>query len=440
MQGADYFIETPIDKCSPKGYVLRYISFAQQNPTKIAAEFNALRSYLISSNCKSKAHRVFGHQAPVMTRKFVIATTKGYHNRDHDRDQVSEGLESPNESTSQKSSSSTSSADILREQFERNWNNFNGQPWKLKSGVIVDDIIYHCVCSMSKQSSLHSGVIDSRDFHQYIQIFNPEDQLEISEVLNDAFVPQREYILEDWRYKVMDYFESPASVEDVFRKGWDNIFTLGDIEPEGCLEFCRFMYNCMSDVFRFYKEYGQEREKGQEYELKRDLPERVYMKLWNAILKALWIDSSVIKFDEGDATSSASTYRRNGVRSIEDTQSRGHKIDAIIWALKANTEFGAVEGGKKNEASYGTKYLNDSVKTAKTLKDMFDIACVNAARHGHDIKCDMEAYGIVTSGLRIEIVILKYLKGRLFYFKRNFVDELPPILNKTTLWTIKGIL
>ncbi|ORZ12044.1 hypothetical protein BCR41DRAFT_423242 [Lobosporangium transversale] len=155
---------------------------------------------------------------------------------------------------------------------------------------------------------------------------------------------------------------------------------------------------------------------------------------------ALWIGSSAIKFDEGDATSSASTYRRNGVRSIEDNQSRGHKIDAIIWALKANTEFGAVKGGKKYEASYGTKYLNDSVKTAKTLKDMFDIACVNAARHGHDIKCDMKAYGIVTSGLRIEIVILKYLKGRLFYFKRNFADELPPILNETTLWTIKGIL
>ncbi|KAF9429033.1 hypothetical protein BGZ76_001936 [Entomortierella beljakovae] len=93
-----------------------------------------------------------------------------------------------------------------------------------------------------------------------------------------------------------------------------------------------------------------------------------------------------------------------------------------------------------NEASYGTKYLTDSVKIAKTLKDMFDKACTSAARHGHVIKNEMMVYGFLISGVRIEFVKYVFLGGRLFLFKGGFNDELPLSLNKTTLLTGQDVL
>ncbi|KAF9198581.1 hypothetical protein BGZ49_000573 [Haplosporangium sp. Z 27] len=369
-----------------------------------------------------------------MTRKFVQMISKG----SVDLTSASTSTSTSISETSSQVSSSVS-ADRLGMQFEQDFDAFDGQPWMLKSGSSVDEVLYKYVLTMSKQSSLHSSVIDSRDWPTYEAMFSPEDRQEMKERFHQTSLPEKDYLIEKWQRKVIDFFKSPDSIKQVYRKGWDNVFAMEDPEPEGYEDFSSFVINFMSDVSRFYKQFG--REIGQEFELcKSDMSEKNFMTLWSTFFNALWINGKVMKYSDGEITSSASTYRRNGIRSLKDSQSRGHKIDGVLTAARADSEIGAVEGGKKNEGSYGTKYLTDGVKIAKAMKDMFDIACTEAAKKGHDIQKDMEVYGFQVSGLRIEFMTLRYVEGRLLYLERGHTIQLPSILNATTFWTIKKAL
>ncbi|KAF8951894.1 hypothetical protein BGZ46_003755, partial [Entomortierella lignicola] len=89
---------------------------------------------------------------------------------------------------------------------------------------------------------------------------------------------------------------------------------------------------------------------------------------------------------QGEISSGASATRRNAGRIINEQQNRGHKLGAIYYVpLASDTEFGAVEGGRKNENSYGTKYLTDGMKLSKALKDQLDDACAKAASNLSDV-------------------------------------------------------
>ncbi|KAF9112444.1 hypothetical protein BGX27_003366, partial [Mortierella sp. AM989] len=445
MVGARYFHETPVTQLTQEGFILSRGAVANSSPLQVASEWNAIRAYFLSPNCNSSEHRLFAQSSRAMTRKFVIATTKALNSSRQTpiSDSPPEGSQvssSSSPSFSPSASSSSASSEKIRDLFIENYHSFEGSSLKLESGAELDGVVYNCVISMSKQSSLHSFIIDSREFNDVTILFPPEDRDELKKLLDEANLASTEYRLQDWQTNVINYYESISSVDDVYRRGWDNIFTLEGIAPEGHQDFSRFIFDFMNDIFRFYKQYGQQKGQGQEFELLDGLSERTYLRLWNIIFKALWINGEVLKLDEGEISSSASACRRNGVRSLEDRQSGGHKIDGILTAAKAKTEIGAIEGGKKNESSYGTKYLTDGVKTAKTLKDMFDMACSKAALNGNLIKNDLEVYGYLVSGLRIEFVTFKYFGGRFFLFKRNYTDDLPPILNNNTIWKVKRVL
>jgi hypothetical protein len=82
--------------------------------------------------------------------------------------------------------------------------------------------------------------------------------------------------------KVIDFYESPASVDKVYDEGWKNVFAIEGTEAEGYEEFCRFIFNFMNDICSFYKEYGQKKGHGKGFELSKGvLTERNYMTLWN---------------------------------------------------------------------------------------------------------------------------------------------------------------
>ncbi|KAF9169302.1 hypothetical protein BGX20_010491 [Mortierella sp. AD010] len=139
-----------------------------------------------------------------------------------------------------------------------------------------------------------------------------------------------------------------------------------------------------------------------------------------------------LTYDESEVVSNASSARKNFLRSLEDRQANGLKVDGILYLSGAKIEIGAMEAGKEDEGQYGTKFLVDSVKLAKLLKDMFDFACTQAGGNGSDVIVminKLEVYGFLISGLRIEFVSLKYLGGRHFYFNREGDHSLPDLLN-----------
>jgi hypothetical protein len=188
--------------------------------------------------------------------------------------------------------------------------------------------------TLTKQSLLHSFIVDSREWCNYESIFSCDDLKEINDEIHQIRHPKRDYILEEWQSKVIDFFESPESIRKVLREVWCNVFTLDGPEPVGYEDFYTIIIGFMNDICRFYNQYGSS--ELQLYTSK--MTEKNFMTLWGYFFNALWINDKIMKYNDGEITSVASTYRRNGVRSLEDNQSRGHKTDAAPAAAKARKE------------------------------------------------------------------------------------------------------
>ncbi|KAF9916880.1 hypothetical protein FBU30_001108, partial [Linnemannia zychae] len=238
--------------------------------------------------------------------------------------------------------------------------------------------------------------------------------------------------------KVIDKFDSIQYIEeDVF----ESISALpgdNDVKPEEYKKFSFMILDFMRGIVKFYENHRKRNQ------LIEKMSERSYLKLWSIFFDLLAIKGDYFVIDEGEVSSVASAFRKNADRGIEDQQSGGHKADGIIYCLSASgMEIGAIEGGRKNEHFYGTKFMLDSLKMSKLLKDMFDFACNEACMRGTsaDIaRAGVEVYGFLISGWRIEFVSLRHFGGRFMYFKRENVDSLPLRLDNDSLIEIKRIL
>ncbi|KAF8976371.1 hypothetical protein BGZ46_008319 [Entomortierella lignicola] len=293
----------------------------------------------------------------------------------------------------------------------------------------------------TKQSPLHSGILDSNYRKELLGLFFDESGSKaIADRLDelDGLVSLKHQI-PDWQMDVINHFTSIKSIKEALFKGLETVFTIEDAKNDDYQEFVEMIFGFMKDVLNFYEDQGQQ------YQLSELLSERDYLRLWGNFFRVLYKNGGIYSLEQGEVSSRSSAFRKNSDRkSTESRQSGGRKIDGIFSCVKANKlELGAIEGGKKNEASYGTKFITDSLKVAKVLKDMFDLACNEAGLSGSDVNVareGMETYGFLASGSRIEFVTLRHFGGRFLYFNRGYSASLPLNSDDETLMRIKRIL
>ncbi|KAF9343260.1 hypothetical protein BGX26_006009, partial [Mortierella sp. AD094] len=301
----------------------------------------------------------------------------------------------------------TSSADFTRQLFVRNYESYGGLSLILGSGKVFDQSVleFALLSDSDIESSLHSFILfyGTEQFRNVLGLFDAEDQEQLQQLCNKA---DNIYSLPDWKINVINYFKTPYSVEELVFEGWNHVFRLEGPTPEGYKEFVKMIVDFMNDILVLYKEYGQELV-GHEITLTTiAISERSFLTLWGVFFKVLSKNNRLIDFAQGEISSIASATRRNAGRTRDNRQNGGHKLDGIFYATRASqAEFGAIEGGKKNENSYGTKYLDDGMKLAKALKDMFDNVCAKAASNRSDVaslKTKIEVYGFLVSGTKLD--------------------------------------
>ncbi|KAF9918090.1 hypothetical protein FBU30_000378, partial [Linnemannia zychae] len=313
---------------------------------------------------------------------------------------------------------------MMKNDFISNFQSYRGDPMTLPSGAIFDKVIFDHVLNLKRQSSAHSFIWDSKD--DWSNLFpSQEDRSALKDRIEQN--PSMKSQLPFWQRKVIDNFDSIQYIEDSFFESTSILPNDNDVKPEEHKKFSLMIFDFMRRIVNFYEDQGKRNQ------LMEKMSENSYWKLWNIFFDLLAVKGDYFFIEEGEVSSVASAFRKNADRRMEDRQSGGHKAD----------EIGAIEGGRKNEHFYGTKFMLDSLKMSKLLKDMFDFACNEACMKGTlaDIaRAGVEVYGFLISGWRIEFVSLRHFGGRFMYFKRENIDSLPLTLNNDSLIEIKRVL
>ncbi|KAG0325571.1 hypothetical protein BGZ99_000454 [Dissophora globulifera] len=305
----------------------------------------------------------------------------------------------------------------MEEQFMQNYEEFEGLEWTLPSGTIVDRIVRDYVQTLRKESTLHSFVISQTRY--FTQCFSPEDRSAFQKSVSESDkLADEDLPLSEWKKaKIRQYQVAPKDIWTILQSGWTTTDITPEVDEPKALLFCCSLHQAMLDLASVYRNYR--------YRLPPNKPEAWYRtKIWGFLWKV--IDANgILEIDLGEVTSSASSLRKNGERVLETKQFQGRKIDGIVTCCVTNLEICAMEAGKTDQGTNGTKVLQDSVKMAKVLKDMFDAICSQCSAQPESIRRDLRVYGILVSGLRMDFVSFRYLEGRFFRMQTEDTIHLP---------------
>ncbi|KAG0197929.1 hypothetical protein BGX28_008579 [Mortierella sp. GBA30] len=339
----------------------------------------------------------------------------------------SQHVTTPRSSASSSSSSTLSTEAILRmdDEFMRHYEEFAGVDWTLPSGSIVDQVLRDYIRTLSKESTLHSFVISQT--RSLLPRFDPEDRRAFSKTVSESDACTDEDVpMSEWKKaKLGQYQVTPKNIWSILQSGWTRNDVSSEIDTPTALSFCCLVHQVMLDLATVYRNY--------QYRLPKGKPEAWYRtKIWGFLWKV--IDANgILEMELGEVTSAASSLRKNAERILETKQYQGRKIDGVVICCVTNLEICAMEAGKADQGSNGTKVLQDSVKMAKVLKDMFDAVCSRSTQP-ESIRTDLRMYGLLVSGLRMDFISFRYMRGRFYRMQTENSINLPPV------WDDEGLV
>jgi len=95
--------------------------------------------------------------------------------------------------------------------------------------------------------------------------------------------------------------------------------------------------------------------------------------------------------------SMASSDQKNDISCQQGKNKKiGRKGDGIFRLKGDRLEFGAIEAGRKWENKNGKKYINDSLKLSKMLRDML-VMFITACNDSEQIARQLQVLGILHS-------------------------------------------
>ncbi|CAG8637790.1 16015_t:CDS:2, partial [Racocetra persica] len=229
--------------------------------------------------------------------------------------------------------------------------------WTLKTGRKVETVIYEFAKSLHRESYLHSFIINDADVETK-SLFLPEEWKEIKNL------------------EVIDRPKLDPCHKELLRK-----YTVNDIKklrsllfelfiPDG-KEYNRNIHFCLDYINNAYRGILRLWEMDENPFDSLKLEGWFEMNVWGRLIDPAF-DNLNIDLIRGDGMSFASSERKNIQRKINDHKKFGRKGDGVFRLHKGRLEFGAIEAGRNWEEINGTKYMSDSLKISKMLKDMLD--------------------------------------------------------------------
>ncbi|CAG8473689.1 8463_t:CDS:2 [Ambispora gerdemannii] len=280
--------------------------------------------------------------------------------------------------------------------------------WKLKSGRKVEEIIHQFAKKLHKESCLHSFIINDTDKNAE-SLFSKEEWKEIFftsvKKKPKVEVPLRELIskytldnISDLRKTVFQPF-----IPDGFEFNRNLHYNL---------DYINYAYRGMLLLWEMEDSFTSDPSK---------LEGWFQHNVWSRLIDPAFHDMKV-ELIRGEGMSLASSDRKNEGRTISGRKKIGKKGDGIFRITKDRMEFGAIETGRKWEGLKGTKYLKDSLKLNKMLKDMLTQLVAECDRKD-DIIRQLQVIGMLNGGNRLQIITMDTPKGYICRVERGKIYE-----------------
>ncbi|CAG8821354.1 22810_t:CDS:2, partial [Gigaspora margarita] len=233
--------------------------------------------------------------------------------------------------------------------------------WTLKTGRKVETVIYEFAKSLHRESYLHSFIMNDADVETK-SLFSAKEWKEIKNL------------------EVIDRPKLDLCHKELLRK-----YTVNDIKKLRSLLFKLFIPNKIDEnPFDSLKLEGW-------FEIN----------IWSRLIDPAF-DNLNIDLIRGEGMSFASSERKNIQRKINDHKKFGRKGDG--------------------EEINGMKYMSDSLKISKILKDMLD-KLIRECKMKENLVKKLKVIGILHGANRLQVLTIDHPKGYITRINCNNVQE-----------------
>ncbi|KAK3827899.1 MAG: hypothetical protein J3Q66DRAFT_6101 [Benniella sp.] len=304
----------------------------------------------------------------------------------------------------------------MKYQFDMNFSAYQGLPWRLPSGSVVDDVVARLARQDGYESGLQSCVLE--DPSKIIALFPAQgDKDELRRVLVER--PEEALAtLTDHEQAFVDSFgKSPEDVELMLGQGWANLPGGAELD----VDFKMLVHHCFQQLYLTYRHFN--------FSLPKELKEAYYTdKVWGFMNVAL-DDVATLDHEPGEINSKTSGLRKNKDRTRPGRQVQGRKADGLVSTKGASHELCIVEAARKDQGPNGTKALDDTLKLIKGMKDMMDHIRASASEN---IRDQLVTYGIRISATTMTMYTMRQRPGRWYQMISHPPISLPTTWNEIT--------
>ncbi|PKC72595.1 hypothetical protein RhiirA1_490952 [Rhizophagus irregularis] len=298
--------------------------------------------------------------------------------------------------------------------------------WTLKSsGRIVENVIYKCAQNLSYESCLHSFIINDVD-KEAESLFQKEEWEEIFS-FNLQKVPKIDKSLTDLmkKYSITDL----SSFQKIIFEPFLPANTLYSNIEHFDLNYIHLAYSIIHTLWE-----------NEDFTLDSSRLEGWYQhNIWSPIIDPAFHNSK-INLVRGEGMSTASSDRKNNKSCNADRKKIGKKGDGIFRLKGDRLEIGGIEAGRKWEGKNGRKYLRDSLKLSKMLRDML-VQLIKECNGDEQIIRKLQTVGMLHSANRFQLITMDIPNGYICRIKRFDIQEVAGQINNPPLaFVIKDIL
>ncbi|CAG8519357.1 7616_t:CDS:2, partial [Funneliformis caledonium] len=307
--------------------------------------------------------------------------------------------------------STTAESDYDLSNFERAYQSLDPQKtWTLNSsGRVVEKVIYDHARKFKHDSYLHSFIINDAD-QEAKKLFNNDEWNEIFST-NLKQVPKIDKNITDFLKKYTVH-ELSTFQKVVFEKFFpDNVPYSTD------LDYINLAYRSMYSLWKGESNFNSSSKLEGWFE----------MNVWAHLVDPAFRGME-IELVRGEGQSLSSSNRKNIDRTVNDRKKIGKKGDGIFRLRNNHLEFGAIEAGRNWEGSKGTKFLTDSLKMCKMLKDILN-ELASECNMKEDIVRKLQTAGILQGANMMQVITADLPMGYVTRIRRRKFYEVPSRLS-----------
>ncbi|CAG8532821.1 23530_t:CDS:2 [Dentiscutata erythropus] len=312
-------------------------------------------------------------------------------------------------------------------EFDSTYRNLDPQKmWRLKSGTIVEKVIYEHARNLTYESCLHSFIISDVD-NKAMSLFSKEDWNEILsfEVKKMPNIDSSIINLMK-KYSVTDLSKFRKVIFEPFLPTSTSYSNKAHFD----LNYINLAYRIMHTFWEADDNFALDSSK---------LEGWYQLNIWGLLIDTAFRNSS-FNLIRVDGMSRASSDRKNQTNREMNRKKIGRKGDGIFRLKGSRLEFGAIETGREWEGEHGRKYIKDSLKLRKMLHDML-IQLSKECYNDENILRKLQTVGILNSANRLQLLTMDSPMGYVSRIQHHEFREVTGYINKPLLgFVLKDIL